>query len=187
MSEETNAELTAARETIAELRKSLKAVTTERSALKASVEELSPYRDQVASLQAQLKTTQTRHDQDLHLTGLGITSKRGRRAIRREYSDHVEELGDGAEAPEFSSFVEELKGDDLFGRWFKRIVEKREGEEGKEEKGKRRKPAGDPNGGAGTPKQPTGPITHKQYSEVKRSQGVKAALALVDKYGMAKG
>lgn len=186
MSEEITAELTAARETIAELRKSLKAVTTERSALKASVEELTPFRDQVASLQTQLKTTQTRHDQDIHLTGLGITSKRGRRAIRREYSDHVEELGDG-DAPEFSAYVEELKTDPLYGRWFEKPEEKREGEEGKEEKGKKRKPAGNPNGGAGTPKQPTGPINHKQYNEIIRTQGVKAALALVDKYGMDKG
>ena len=185
MSEEITAELTAARETIAELRKSLKAVTGERSTLKASVEELTPYRDQVASLQTQLKTTQTRHDQDLHLTGLGISSKRGRRAIRREYSDHVEELGDG-DAPEFSAYVEELKTDPLYGRWFEKPSEKREGE-GKEEKTKaKRKPAGDPNGGAGTPKQPTGPINLKQYNEVKRAMGAAAALALVDKYGMAR-
>ncbi len=184
MSEEITAELTAARETIAELRKSLKAVTGERSTLKASVEELAPYRDQVASLQTQLETTKTRHGQDLYLTGLGITSERGRRAIRREFSDHVDELVDGAEAPKFSAYVEELKTDPLYGRWF----EPAEKGEGKEEKTKaKRKPAGDPNGGAGTPKQPTGPITHKQYGELKRSQGVKAALALVDKYGMAKG
>ena len=185
MSEEITAELTAARETIAELRKSLKAVTGERSTLKASVEELAPYRDQVASLQTQLETTKTRHDQDLHLTGLGINSKRGRRAIRREFSDHIDELGDGAEAPKFSAYVEELKTDPLYGRWF----EKREGEEGKEEKGKgkKRKPAGDPNGGAGTPKAPTGPINHKQYTALVQSQGAKAALALVGKYGMDKG
>ena len=182
MSEETNAELTAARETIAELRKSLKAVTAERSTLKASVEELTPFRDRAAGLETLLKTTQTRHGQDLYLTGLGITSPRGRRSIRQEYGHHVEELGEGVEAPEFPAFVEELKGDDLFGRWFKPA----EPEAEPKTKAKR-KPAGDPNGGAGTPKAPTGPITHKQYGEIKRSQGVKAALALVDKYGMAKG
>ncbi len=117
------------------LKASMRAVTEERNRLRQEVNTWKEsgatweardknLSEQVARLQGELASTKTHHEQDLHLSGLGITSKRGRRAIRREYADAVAEVADGAEAPAFADFVGELREDPLFGRWFSTAADK---------------------------------------------------------------
>ena len=170
------------------LRDSLRAVSAERSRLAG---ELKTAQEQLAKMQADLKSTTARHGQDMHLMSAGITSKRGRRAIRREYSDALADLGEGAEAPAFGAFVDELKTDPLYGRWFSTDAEKpaEKPAEAAPAAKARRKPAANPNAGAAQPKAPAGNITAESYSTLRAKHGRKAgrvALELLRKQGVVK-
>ena len=175
-------------EETADLRAQIRALSAERNdwkaraqeasgkvqALTSTIEELTPYRDQVASLQGELKESRARHSQDIHLTGLGISSDRGRRAIRREWKDTLAELGEGVEAPEFATFVEDLKADPFYGRWFEAPAAKTPEKPPVKPK---TKPASNPNGGAATPKAPETPLDIGSYRTRRGKVGRKAARA----------
>jgi len=186
---------------ISALKASLRAVTEERNKLR---QEVNTWREtgatweardkslteQVAKLQTDLKSTNTRHEQDMHLSSLGISSKRGRRAIRREYADALSELGEGAERPAFADFVGELKEDPLYGRWFSTGVDKSmEKSAAPVDKPKAtRKPASNPNAGAGQPEAPAGALSVKGYNNLRAKHGRKAgrmALELLRKQGLS--
>ena len=184
------------------LKASMRAVTEERNRLRQEVNTWKEsgatweardknLSEQVARLQGELASTKTHHEQDLHLSGLGITSKRGRRAIRREYSDTIADLGEGAEAPAFGAFVDELKADPLYGRWFSTDADKpadNPAEVAAPPKA-RRKPAANPNAGAAQPKAPVGQMTAEAYSNLRAKHGRKAgrvALELLRKQGIVK-
>jgi len=158
------------------LRDSLRAVTAERSRLAA---ELKAAQEQVGKLQADLKSTSARHTQDMHLVSAGITSKRGRRAIRREYADAVAEVADGAEAPAFGDFVGELREDPLFGRWFSTAADNpvENSQQPMDNVKPTRKPASDPNAGTTTPAPPQSEVDLKGYRAHRAKSGRKAALA----------
>lgn len=184
------------------LKASMRAVTEERNRLRAEVNTWKEsgarweardktLTEQVGKLQSELNSTKSHHEQDLHLSGLGITSKRGRRAIRREYSDALADLGEGAEAPVFGAFVDELKADPLYGRWFSEPVDKSvDNSAAPVDKPKtRRKPAANPNAGAAQPKTPVGQMTSEAYGNLRAKHGRKAgrvALELLRKQGIVK-
>lgn len=184
------------------LKASMRAVTEERNRLRQEVNTWKEsgatweardknLSEQVARLQGELASTKTHHEQDLHLSGLGITSKRGRRAIRREYSDTIADLGEGAEAPAFGAFVDELKADPLYGRWFSTDADKPADNpaEAAAPPKARRKPAANPNAGAAQPKAPVGQMTAEAYSNLRAKHGRKAgrvALELLRKQGIVK-
>jgi len=159
------------------LRDSLRAVSAERSRLAG---ELKTAQEQLAKMQADLKSTTARHGQDMHLMSAGITSKRGRRAIRREYADALSEVAEGGEAPAFSEFVGELREDPLFGRWFSTAadnsVEKPDEPATKPVKPKR-KPASNPNAGTTAPKAPGAAVDLKAYSASRNQLGRRGAMA----------
>lgn len=184
------------------LKASMRAVTEERNRLRQEVNSWKEQgatweardknlSEQVAKLQGELASTKSHHEQDLHLSGLGITSKRGRRAIRREYSDAVADLAEGAEAPVFGAFVDELKADPLYGRWFSTDADKpadKPAEAAAPPKA-RRKPAANPNAGAAQPKAPVGQMTAEAYGNLRAKHGRKAgrvALELLRKQGIVK-
>ena len=184
------------------LKASMRAVTDERNRLRAEVNtwkeqgatweaSTKTLTEQVSKLQGELTSTKSHHEQDLQLSSLGITSKRGRRAIRREYSDAVADLGDGAEAPAFGAFVDELKEDPLYGRWFSTAADNsaEKSAEAAPAAKARRKPAANPNAGAAQPKAPAGNITAESYSTLRAKHGRKAgrvALELLRKQGVVK-
>ena len=184
------------------LKASMRAVTEERNRLRAEVNtwkeqgatweaSTKTLTEQVSKLQGELNSTKSHHEQDLQLSSLGITSKRGRRAIRREYSDALADLGEGADAPEFGAFVDELKTDPLYGRWFSTDAEKpaEKPAEAAPAAKARRKPAANPNAGAAQPKAPAGNITAESYSTLRAKHGRKAgrvALELLRKQGVVK-
>ena len=159
------------------LRDSLRAVSAERSRLAG---ELKTAQEQLVKMQADLKSTTARHGQDMHLMSAGITSKRGRRAIRREYADAVSEVAEGGEAPGFSDFVGELREDPLFGRWFSTAadnpVEKPPEAAAKPVKPKR-KPASNPNAGTTAPKAPGAAVDLQAYSASRSQLGRRGAMA----------
>lgn len=163
----------------ADLRAQLRAVSAERSRLAG---ELKAAQEQTAKLQADLKSTSARHTQDMHLVSAGITSKRGRRAIRREYADAVAEVADGAEAPAFADFVGELREDPLFGRWFstaadKSVEKSAQTVEPVEKSKPKRKPASNPNAGTITPKPPDTEIDGKSWRAQRQKLGRAGVLA----------
>jgi hypothetical protein len=175
---------------IERLKASLRAVTSERDRYKQEastwqnaaatfeqqVAALSPFKEQVTALQGELKQTRTTHEQDLTLTGMGITSTRARRAIRREYGAELAELGEGAEPPPFETFVESLKGDQFFGRLFSAPEQTAEAAASRQPV----KPAVNPNAGTGQPKAPDTPLDLAAYQEVRSRQGPRAASALLE-------
>lgn len=161
------------------LRDSLRAVSAERSRLAA---ELKTAQEQLSKLQGELKSTNARHSQDMHLVSAGITSKRGRRAIRREYADALSEVAEGGEAPAFADFVGELREDPLFGRWFSTGVDKSveksaQTAEPVEKSKPKRKPASNPNAGTTTPKPPDTEVSLNGYRAQRQKLGRKATLA----------
>ena len=162
------------------LRDSLRAVSAERSRLAG---ELKTAQEQLAKMQADLKSTTARHGQDMHLMSAGITSKRGRRAIRREYADALSEVAEGGEAPGFSDFVGELREDPLFGRWFSTAADNpaEKSPEAVETAAKpvkpKRKPASNPNAGTTAPKAPGAAVDLKAYSASRSQLGRRGAMA----------
>ena len=163
-----------------DLRAQLRAVSAERSRLAA---ELKAAQEQAAKFQADLKSTTARHGQDMHLMSAGITSKRGRRAIRREYADALSEVAEGGEAPGFSDFVGELREDPLFGRWFSIAADNpaEKPAEPAETAAKpvkpKRKPASNPNAGTTTPKAPETTVDVNGYRSQRQRLGRGGALA----------
>jgi len=159
------------------LRDSLRAVSAERSRLAG---ELKTAQEQLVKMQADLKSTTARHGQDMHLMSAGITSKRGRRAIRREYADAVSEVAEGGEAPGFSDFVGELREDPLFGRWFSTAADN-PAEKPPEAAAKpvkpKRKPASNPNAGTTAPKAPGAAVDLQAYSASRSQLGRRGAMA----------
>lgn len=158
-----------------DLRAQLRAVSAERSRLAG---ELKTAQEQAAKFQADLQTSTTRHTQDMHLVGAGITSKRGRRAIRREYADALSEVSEGSEAPAFGAFVDDLKDDPLYGRWFSTAIDKPvDNAAAPVDKPKtKRKPASNPNAGTVTPKPPETEIDAKGYRAQRQKLGRRGAL-----------
>jgi len=187
---------------LASLKASLRAVTEERNRYRSELNtmretgatretESKALTEQIARLQAELKSTRTRHEQDLHLTGLGISSTRGRRAIRREYAEAIAEIGEEGEAPAFADFVGELKEDPLYGGWFSTAADKSvdNADDAVDKSTKKRKPASDPNAGATQPKAPVGELTSKAYTNLRAKHGRRAgrvALELLRKQGVVK-
>jgi len=158
-----------------DLRAQLRAVSAERSRLAG---ELKAAQEQAAKFQADLKSSTTRHSQDMHLVSAGITSKRGRRAIRREYADALSEVSEGSEAPAFGAFVDDLKDDPLYGRWFSTAVDKSADKPAEAAPVKaKRKPASNPNAGTVTPKPPDTEIDAKSYRAQRQKLGRKGVLA----------
>jgi len=163
-----------------DLRAQLRAVSAERSRLAG---ELKAAQEQLAKMQADLKSTTARHGQDMHLMSAGITSKRGRRAIRREYADALSEVAEGGEAPGFSEFVGELREDPLFGRWFSTAADNsvEKSAEAVETAAKavkpKRKPASNPNAGTTTPKAPETAVDVNGYRSQRQRLGRGGALA----------
>ena len=158
-----------------DLRAQLRAVSAERSRLAG---ELKTAQEQAAKLQADLKSSTTRHSQDMHLVSAGITSKRGRRAIRREYADALSEVSEGSEAPAFGAFVDDLKDDPLYGRWFSTAADKSADKPAEAAPVKpKRKPASNPNAGTVTPKPPDTEIDAKSYRAQRQKLGRKGVLA----------
>tara|TARA_R110000824_G_scaffold34756_3_gene109909 strand:- start:358 stop:987 length:630 start_codon:yes stop_codon:yes gene_type:complete len=159
------------------MRDSLRAVSAERSRLAG---ELKTANEQLTRVQADLKSTTTRHNQDMHLVGAGITSKRGRRAIRREYTDALSEVADGGESPAFGAFVEELKDDPLYGRWFStatdKPVDKSFGAVDNVPKVKRT-PASNPNAGTTTPRPPGAVVDTASYTASRNQLGGRGAMS----------
>ena len=184
MSEETNPE-------VERLKASLRAVSAERDRYKGEaqtwqtnaatfeqqVNTLKPFQERVTALEGELKQTRQTADQDITLTGLGITSKRARRAIRREYSAELSELGDGAEAPAFGDFVEGLKGDQFFGRLFTDPTTTTKATATTKAPAK---PPVNPNAGAAQPKTPAAPIDLATYNEVRGRKGIRAGSAALE-------
>jgi len=169
-----------------DLRAQLRAVSAERSRLAG---ELKTAQEQAAKFQADLKSSTTRHSQDMHLVSAGITSKRGRRAIRREYADALSEVSEGSEAPAFGTFVDDLKDDPLYGRWFSTAVDKSADKPAEAAPVKpKRKPASNPNAGTVTPKPPDTEIDAKSYRAQRQKLGRKgvltANLELLKKQGL---
>ncbi len=175
------------------LKASLRAVTEERNRLRQEVntwkESAATWEardksltEQVKKLKTDLKITRSGHDQDLHLTGMGIDSKSGRRAIRREYEDALSNVAEGAEAPTFGDFVNELKEDPFWGRWFS--IDKDKPAAPVEKSKPRQKPASNPNAGATQPKTPTGGYHCRELSRLARQarhQGRAAVSGTVEK------
>ena len=158
-----------------DLRAQLRAVSAERSRLAG---ELKTAQEQAAKFQADLKSSTTRHSQDMHLVSAGITSKRGRRAIRREYADALSEVSEGSEAPAFGTFVDDLKDDPLYGRWFSTAADKPADKPAEAAPVKaKRKPASNPNAGTVTPKPPDTEIDAKGYRAQRQKLGRKGVLA----------
>lgn len=159
-----------------DLRAQLRAVSAERSRLAG---ELKTAQEQAAKFQADLKTSTTRHSQDMHLVSAGITSKRGRRAIRREYADALSEVSEGSEAPAFGTFVDDLKDDPLYGRWFSTAIDKPvDNAAAPVDKPKtKRKPASNPNAGTVTPKPPDGIVDATSYASSRKQLGRRGALS----------
>ena len=158
-----------------DLRAQLRAVSAERSRLAG---ELKAAQEQAAKFQADLKSSTTRHSQDMHLVSAGITSKRGRRAIRREYADALSEVSEGGEAPAFGAFVDDLKDDPLYGRWFSTAADKPADKPAEAAPVKaKRKPASNPNAGTVTPKPPDTEIDAKGYRAQRQKLGRKGVLA----------
>lgn len=159
-----------------DLRAQLRAVSAERSRLAG---ELKTAQEQAAKFQADLKSSTTRHSQDMHLVGAGITSKRGRRAIRREYADALSEVSEGSEAPAFGAFVDDLKDDPLYGRWFSPAIDKPvDNAAAPVDKPKtKRKPASNPNAGTVTPKPPETEIDGKVWRAQRKKLGRKGVLS----------
>jgi len=150
-------------------------VSAERSRLARA---LKTAQEQAAKFQADLKSSTTRHSQDMHLVSAGITSKRGRRAIRREYADALSEVSEGSEAPAFGTFVDDLKDDPLYGRWFSTAADKPADKPAEAAPVKaKRKPASNPNAGTVTPKPPDTEIDAKGYRAQRQKLGRKGVLA----------
>lgn len=170
----------------ADWRSQLRAVSAERSRLR---DELKAAQEQITALKTAQTQNASRYEQDLHLTGLGITSKRGRRAIRREYADAIAEAN-GDDKPQFGEFVQELRDDPLYGRWFSTAADKPvdNAAAAVDKVVKKRKPAGNPNGGATAPKQPAADITLEDYrarrAKLGRSGALAASLEALKKQGI---
>ena len=170
-----------------DLRTQMRAIASDRSRLAGEcarlTAELKTATERGATLQGQIKAQGTRHDQDLHLSGLGISSSRGRRAIRREYNDALSELGENDEAPPFSEFCEELKDDQLYGRWFAPAQATPE-----TPTTTKRRPASDPNAGTSPPQPPDSPLDLKTYqarrTKVGRKMAIQAGLERLKKEGI---
>ena len=156
-------------------RAQLRAVSAERSRLAG---ELKTAQEQAAKFQADLKSSTTRHSQDMHLVSAGITSNRGRRAIRREYADALSEVSEGSEAPAFSTFVDDLKDDPLYVRWFSTAADKPVDKPAEAAPVKpKRKPASNPNAGTVTPKPPDGIVDATSYASSRKQLGRRGALS----------
>ena len=146
------------------LQDQLRAVTKERSRLSARVSELEPLQAEIASLRSKLNDTNNRHNQEIHLYGLGITSQRARRSIRREFKAEIAELAE-ADRPGFEDFVGSLKTDDFYGRLFAPSTPPKD--EAPPEPVKTRKVATNVNAGAEQPS-PTGrPLDADTFRGVK--------------------
>ena len=89
------------------------------------------------------------------------------------------------------AFVDELKADPLYGRWFSTDADKpadKPAEAAAPPKA-RRKPAANPNAGAAQPKAPVGQMTAEAYGNLRAKHGRKAgrvALELLRKQGIVK-
>ena len=187
-------------EELESMKASLRAVTEERNRLRSDLQTwkqtastweskataLEPLQDQIGKLQAELQSTTQRHEQDLHLTGLGISSKRARRAIRREYQAEMSETAEGTEPPAFGEFLESLKQDQAFSAWFTPAQSKPA--QPAQPASQTRQPASRPNAGADQPKPPAGAMTRESYATLRRTrgrQGTQAALELLKKQGIS--
>jgi len=144
--------------------------------LQGQVTNLTPFQEQVSALKADIQRTNTRADQEVALAGMGITSTRARRLIRREYTSEVADLADGAEAPKFGAFVETLKADTFFGNLFSGTAT----EPAKPKEKEKRRPAADPNGGTTTPREPEKALDLASYNERRNRIGIGAARASLE-------
>ena len=165
-------------ENVKMMREQIRAVTQQRDEFKARAAALEPLQEQVSALQTQLKTVTTRHEQDLHLTGLGITSKRAQRVLRREYQAEIAELGD-AEPPAFADYLETLKNDQVFGVWFPSDAPAAAEAAPAPAAPAPRKPASSPNAGTDEPK-PAPTSLANQYSALKARHGVDAGKMMLE-------